>query len=76
MFKIVESIELDNYDQKIGKRPEVRIPVIINIDQIQCVRPCYGKEQCIIQLAGGFSIFVDGTLDSVLEVLNSMPVEA
>ena len=58
MFVEVESVERDNHG-------EVTEPVLINIDNIQYIVKCQEEgceDQCMIQFAGGFPIFVRGTL--------------
>lgn len=71
MFKIVESIERGDFDPKLGKCPEVKMPVIINTDRIKYVMQCYDNdERCTIQFSDSPPILVEGTLYRVLERLN------
>jgi len=73
MFVEVKSIECGRFDIKKGKREEVEVPVLINTDQIQYIRPSDDDEdQCMIQFSGGFPIFVHGTLESVGRWLNGL----
>ena len=73
MFVEVKSIERREFDMKKGMREEVEVPVLINTDQIQYIRPSDDeKKQCMIQFSGGFPVFVHGTLESVTRWLNGL----
>ena len=73
MFVEVKSIEYGEFDMNKGKREEVEVPVLINTDQIQYIRPSgEDKGQCMIQFSDGFPIFVHGTLESVTRWLDGL----
>lgn len=75
MFVEVKSLERGAFDVDAGKCPDVEVPVLINTDNIQYIRPAdedEGENQCMIQFSGGFPIFVHGTLESVAKWLNDL----
>jgi len=76
MFAIIESIEYGRIDSETGVRPEVKVPVMINTDQIQYIRQSDDNpEQCIVQFAGGFPIFIEGSFKDALAELNILKGE-